>query len=252
MADNQGKRREAIESLLAERKKFDAWLSQLEAKRASTAEHIFARVHADYMHRLEAIRERLGAEADGIRSLVGEIEARLSVERSAVTEKTDERAEMELRAAVGELSEKGWNATRAKCDATIAELRSTFDATARELVEMTATLSGVMNSPRSPSQATPSQATPSKQSPPPPTGEVVAAVVAAPAPAPAPAPEPAPEPEAAPSLERASPSSKPAVDGAPTPRTSQAIRSLKCQECGTLNFPTEWYCEQCGGELAAF
>ena len=250
MADNQGKRREAIESLLAERKKFDAWLSQLEAKRASTAEHIFARVHADYMHRLEAIRERLGAEADGIRSLVGEIEARLSVERSAVTEKTDERAEMELRAAVGELSEKGWNATRAKCDATIAELRSTFDATARELVEMTATLSGVMNSPRSPSQATPSQATPSKQSPPPPTGEVVAAladaVVAAPAPAPAPAPE------AAPPLERARPSSKPAVDGAPTPRTSQAIRSLKCQECGTLNFPTEWYCEQCGGELAAF
>ena len=245
MADNQGKRREAIESLLAERKKFDAWLSQLEAKRASTAEHIFARVHADYMHRLEAIRERLGAEADGIRSLVGEIEARLSAERSAVTEKTDERAEMELRAAVGELSEKGWNATRAKCDATIAELRSTFDATARELVEMTATLSGVMNSPRSPSQATPS-----KQSPPPPTGEVVAAladaVVAAPAPAPAPAPE------AAPPLERARPSSKPAVDGAPTPRTSQAIRSLKCQECGTLNFPTEWYCEQCGGELAAF
>ena len=252
MADNQGKRREAIESLLAERKKFDAWLSQLEAKRASTAEHIFARVHADYMHRLEAIRERLGAEADGIRSLVGEIEARLSVERSAVTEKTDERAEMELRAAVGELSEKGWNATRAKCDATIAELRSTFDATARELVEMTATLSGVMNSPRSPSQATPS-----KQSPPP-TGEVVAAVVAAvvadvvDAVVAAPAPAPAPAPAAAPPLERARPSSKPAVDGAPTPRTSQAIRSLKCQECGTLNFPTEWYCEQCGGELAAF
>ena len=40
--------------------------------------------------------------------------------------------------------------------------------------------------------------------------------------------------------------------GAPTPRTSQAIRSLKCGECGTLNFPTEWYCERCGGELAAF
>lgn len=40
--------------------------------------------------------------------------------------------------------------------------------------------------------------------------------------------------------------------GAPTPRTSQAVRTLKCQECGTLNFPTEWYCERCGGELAAF
>jgi hypothetical protein len=37
-----------------------------------------------------------------------------------------------------------------------------------------------------------------------------------------------------------------------TPRTSEAVKSLKCQECGTLNFPTEWYCERCGGELAAF
>lgn len=39
--------------------------------------------------------------------------------------------------------------------------------------------------------------------------------------------------------------------GRPTPRTSQAVKTLKCQECGTLNYPTEWYCERCGGELAA-
>lgn len=31
----------------------------------------------------------------------------------------------------------------------------------------------------------------------------------------------------------------------------EAIKTLKCQECGTLNYPTEWYCERCGGELAA-
>ncbi|MGH7654370.1 MAG: hypothetical protein ACREN6_06870, partial [Gemmatimonadaceae bacterium] len=43
-----------------------------------------------------------------------------------------------------------------------------------------------------------------------------------------------------------------ATFGKLTPRTSEAIKSLKCQECGTLNFPTEWYCERCGGELAAF
>ncbi|MFI5231437.1 MAG: hypothetical protein ACHQSE_02880 [Gemmatimonadales bacterium] len=43
-----------------------------------------------------------------------------------------------------------------------------------------------------------------------------------------------------------------ATFGQLTPRTSEAIKSLKCQECGTLNFPTEWYCERCGGELAAF
>jgi hypothetical protein len=28
-------------------------------------------------------------------------------------------------------------------------------------------------------------------------------------------------------------------------------KSLKCAECGALNYPTEWYCERCGAELAA-
>ncbi len=28
-------------------------------------------------------------------------------------------------------------------------------------------------------------------------------------------------------------------------------RTLKCGECGSLNRPTEWYCERCGAELAA-
>ncbi len=27
-------------------------------------------------------------------------------------------------------------------------------------------------------------------------------------------------------------------------------KTLKCAECGTLNLPTEWYCESCGAELA--
>jgi hypothetical protein len=30
-----------------------------------------------------------------------------------------------------------------------------------------------------------------------------------------------------------------------------ATKTLKCQDCGTLNRPTEWYCERCGAELSA-
>ena len=30
------------------------------------------------------------------------------------------------------------------------------------------------------------------------------------------------------------------------------LKTLRCTECGTMNLPTEWYCERCGGELAAF
>jgi uncharacterized OB-fold protein len=34
--------------------------------------------------------------------------------------------------------------------------------------------------------------------------------------------------------------------------TGDALKTLRCTECGTMNLPTEWYCERCGGELAAF
>ena len=37
-------------------------------------------------------------------------------------------------------------------------------------------------------------------------------------------------------------------------RPSGAIeqpKTLKCGECGAMNYPTEWYCERCGAELAS-
>ncbi len=38
----------------------------------------------------------------------------------------------------------------------------------------------------------------------------------------------------------------------PKPPESRVDKSktLMCPECGTANYPTEWYCERCGGELA--
>jgi len=105
-----------------------------------------------------------------------------------------------------------------------------------------------------------------------PVDSPAAAPVAAPSPAAAPALEPvvekSPETAAAkssaklpeaPSVKPAAPSDDadedndepPSVLGRPTPRTSQAIKTLKCAECGSMNYPTEWYCERCGGELAA-
>ena len=40
----------------------------------------------------------------------------------------------------------------------------------------------------------------------------------------------------------------PAAAGGKT--ASGVAKTLKCGECGTLNRPTEWYCERCGAELA--
>ena len=49
------------------------------------------------------------------------------------------------------------------------------------------------------------------------------------------------------------PSSAPsaaAAAGGGSKAASGVAKTLKCGECGTLNRPTEWYCERCGAELA--
>lgn len=81
------------------------------------------------------------------------------------------------------------------------------------------------------------------------------------APAPPPAPAPAPQDELAflrsvtldPNAARLTPQAPGGIMGLEsTDRPSQnAAKTLKCAECGSLNRPTEWYCERCGAELAA-
>ncbi len=47
--------------------------------------------------------------------------------------------------------------------------------------------------------------------------------------------------------ESASASSAPV---APIAAAVDSAKTLRCSECGTMNYATEWYCERCGGELA--
>jgi hypothetical protein len=56
--------------------------------------------------------------------------------------------------------------------------------------------------------------------------------------------------EGAPAAVEAPATVPPDTDGETTGRSTQQ-KTLKCGECGTLNRPTEWYCERCGAELAA-
>ena len=34
-------------------------------------------------------------------------------------------------------------------------------------------------------------------------------------------------------------------------KSNEPAKTLKCGECGAANYPTEWYCERCGAELAS-
>jgi hypothetical protein len=42
-----------------------------------------------------------------------------------------------------------------------------------------------------------------------------------------------------------------ATPEAPLDADAEVEKTLRCRECGTMNLATEWYCENCGGELAA-
>ena len=66
-------------------------------------------------------------------------------------------------------------------------------------------------------------------------------------------PKPAP-PRRASNPSMAAPQGSRAVEAPAAPPSGKAApgvaKTLKCGECGTLNRPTEWYCERCGAELA--
>ena len=53
------------------------------------------------------------------------------------------------------------------------------------------------------------------------------------------------------SIDAAPPSARPAPAQSDDRQNQTVARTLKCGECGSLNRPTEWYCERCGAELAA-
>ena len=94
--------------------------------------------------------------------------------------------------------------------------------------------------------------------PPPPPPPPPAPPPPAPPPAPPKAPEPPPPPpppkavEPPPVLRMPEPPPAPAAKARERRPSETEAKTLKCVECGTMNAPTEWYCEKCGAELSTF
>lgn len=267
-----------LNALLEERARYERWISQLMAKREQTPQHVFERVRSDYASRLDAVMGQLRGHSQGLEASTAKLEQQVSALSGEESARQDARAEIELRAMVGEYTEERAQAELSAIDAELSRLERERSAAAAELTRVQEILALV----RQPARGT---------VPPP----------AAPTPAPASRPlgAPAAPPEPDPTVDELAFLNS-VVDGATAPSTPAAgvprnediplvtsleasvrtegepatreglslrqaagtpaflkgmpteqVKTLKCQECGTMNYPTEWYCERCGGELAA-
>ena len=279
MAEKEPVSLDALNGLLKERQRYEEWLAALEAKRATTSESVYQRVQSDYQSRLREVSGKLAERAGELRESIDALTQKLEEITRQETQQREARQEAELRAAVGEYTDKQWKEIggawdkelsrlgkeKGALDAQLGELNRIFALSIKEkqsaaAMERSASQDGTGSpiSPVVPRPAIPELPTlnpPSRvEQTPPPRAQ-------APAPAGSPASRspfdefPVLRPTGGASSPPsgttavATPPSVPKSGGGQDPRSEQH-KTLKCPECGAANYPTEWYCERCGGELA--
>ena len=281
MSDKEPVSLDALNGLLKERQRYEEWLAALEAKRAATAESVYQRVQADYQIRLRDVSAKLAERAGELKESIDSLTARLDEISRQESQQREARQEAELRAAVGEYTQKQWKEiggawdnelarlTKEKnaLDTQVKELRRIYTLTMKEKAEApgsppqaAATAPEASRTPISPVVSRPAVPEPPKLNPPPrydtpsapPAGQQGGVKPRSPfdqfpvlRPQGGGAPAPAPGPTTA----IATPPKVPQT-GRPNDPRSEQHKTLKCPECGAANYPTEWYCERCGGELA--
>lgn len=281
MAEKEPVSLDALNGLLKERQRYEEWLSALDAKRASTSESVYQRVQADYQTRLREVSGKLAERAGELRENIDALSLKLEDVSRQETQQREARQEAELRAAVGEYTDKQWKEIGGAWDKELARLVKEKNALEAQLNELNRIFAlsvkekqsaAAMERSISHDGTRPpiSPVVPRLAIPEPPTLNPPSRVQPAPAPRnqnPAPG-NPAGGASRSPFDEFpvlrpgggsgsppsgttavATPPSVPKSGGAQDPRSEQH-KTLKCPECGAANYPTEWYCERCGGELA--
>jgi hypothetical protein len=355
MTDSQSSLSE-VPALLEERRRYETWLAALEARRESTPQHVFERVQADYRSRLQRVSEQLISHRHAIEEERNSLQSRQSLLAVQEGQRRDERAELELRKHVGELTGAEAESAFGAIDQAIALLVEERQVLASRIGGLDVLLAERGGAPIRKPEFAPAPAAPLSNAP-----------VKAPAPV-EPAPTAAPEVPVAvrPAVEPGRPVAPPSIvpaaagpakpdvppagapDGGARPRSARAAfdelaflssvvgktdggppagkketstaapsaqtfilhnssepllkpsgivqeenagesllagveqarlatgehplaanvpsntpivlrpsntveqaKTLKCNECGGMNYPTEWYCERCGAELAA-
>ena len=277
MGPSEASRAEALDALLADKRRHEGYLQRLEERRDATPAHLYARLHEEYSARLAELRRRALDEAAALADGLAEDEAAVAEVEGRLATITEERAEGELRAAVGEYDPRSWAKKLAALNAAISAVEGERDARLAALEHRRALLaeaSGAVEGAPVPAlpvvrppqirpivtapmrlDATPAPSSGSTR-PAGPTARAASPVTpAAQVPPAEVVPPVAPELPLALALVLPDGPLVAPVDPAPDPKepsgAADSGKSLRCEGCGTPNFPTEWYCERCGGELAA-
>jgi TolA-binding protein len=278
MADREPVSLDALNGLLKERQRYEEWLAALEDKRANTPESVYQRVQGDYQTRLREVSSKLAERAGELRENIDVLTVKLEEITRQETQQREARQEAELRAAVGEYTDKQWKEIGGAWDKELARLlkdKNSVDAQLNELnrifalsvkerqSEAAALARGTggdgFRAPISPVVPRPGVPEPPTLNPPSRVEQPAARTQNPPLPT-SPARSPFDQfpvlrpgggsstpPQTTTAV--ATPPSVPKSGGANDPRSEQH-KTLKCPECGAANYPTEWYCERCGGELA--
>src|SRR2546423_137325 len=275
MAEREPVSLDALNGLLKERQRYEEWLAALEDKRANTPDSVYQRVQGDYQTRLREVSSKLVERAGELRENIDALTIKLEEITHQETQQREARQEAELRAAVGEYTDKQWKEIGGAWDKELARLLKDKNSVEAQLNELNRILAlGVKEKQseaaalargtsgdgfRAPiSPVVPRQAIPEPPTLNPPSRvEQPAARNQNPAPN-SPARSPFDQfpvlrpggsstpPQTTTAV--ATPPSVPKSGGTNDPRSEQH-KTLKCPECGAANYPTEWYCERCGGEV---
>ena len=252
MPKGSSKSAAAIQRLLEERRQYEAWLARINATPDSAPEHVRTRVKADYEARLKAVTEELKAHADVARQLIAQRKETLLELQKKEKSAAERLAETELRHEVGEYDESQWAQVHKDALADLGAVRDEMMDVERDITRLEELDTLVKTKPSAPPRGVSAELTLMPPLPPPskpadkrktPTDELafLKSVTE--------------DDKGSPSPRRASGAQyqidESATLEAPENEDAPVEKTLKCRECGTMNLATEWYCENCGGELAA-
>ena len=272
---------EDVEKLLNERQAVTEWLERLALTGDDASDEVRSKVREDYETRLAAASKGLQGYADELRSTL----SKETKKRNDFLER-EQRAEgrlteAKLRHAVGEYEDSQWNEIHSEILGELVKVREGLKAAGKEIDRLEDVLRSIDRQPAVDEEESEKERVSLAELEP---GPAEAGVARGGAEQRKPAGRTSGQtdafddlaflkkvaPEAAGKRRRSGAMFKP-FEGAGTAADKPgstvtapeeklqvgpaedptAKKTLKCQECGAMNRPTEWYCESCGAELAA-